>query len=127
MEDLQQVPTKSRRVLFLAVAAIQASLTFIMMMMVSGVIQCFRTCYKCCGVKCSVLDPVFYEDWFSFNIGLPALRAMTSDRYLNLTCTIRQGSQAPDMDLHTLDGVCTRLTDLQRAGRPLIINFGSCS
>ena len=35
--------------------------------------------------------------------------------------------RAPDADIVTLDGKCERLFSFQNHGRPLIVNFGSCT
>lgn len=113
--------------LLLALAAFKACLMFLMMLVAAGFVSCFRCAHRCCGIRCSKIDPVFYEDWFSFNLNLSTVRTMVRDNHADMCCALRTGSPAPDIQLVTLDGLGRRLSDFQTAGRPLVINFGSCS
>ncbi|KAH3728797.1 hypothetical protein DPMN_054759 [Dreissena polymorpha] len=113
--------------LLLVLAAFKACLMFLVMLIAAGFVSCFRCAHRCCGVRFNKIDPVLYEDWFSFNLNLSALRTMIRDNHADLCCSLRKGSLAPDLKLVTLEGLETRLSDFQTAGRPLVINFGSCS
>ena len=46
---------------------------------------------------------------------------------LQKNCTATKGTDAPNSPLLDLDGTPVQLADLMKPGRPLVINFGSCS
>lgn len=108
-------------------ATLKAILMFSLMVIMACVVSCFRCLHRCCGYRNNRISPTFYEDWFSFNLGWSALRTFIRDIHNDLICNLRAGSDAPNIELLTLDGVPRKLFDFQRNGRPLVINFGSCS
>lgn len=109
------------------VAATKAFFIFCMMLIIAGVVSCLRCIRTCCGYKCNRLDPVMYEDWFTFNLNCSALSTVTKEAYMDLTCSLKLGSTAPDISLVSLEGADTMLSDFQRGSKPLVVNFGSCS
>ena len=46
---------------------------------------------------------------------------------LALRQTAKLGNKAPDCKMKTLDGKTCNLLDIMKLGRPLILNFGSCT
>ena len=48
-------------------------------------------------------------------------------QYIHKSCPIKIGLKAPNIDILTLDNVKKKLLDFEKVGRPLVVNFGSCS
>ena len=48
-------------------------------------------------------------------------------RYIRYLCPLKIGLQAPNINVIGLDRIQKKLLDFQRAGRPLVVNFGSCT
>lgn len=109
------------------VAAILAFLMFCMMLLAAGFVSCLRCTQRCCGYKVNALPSMFYEDGFTFNITCTTLQIMYRDIYTNLSCYLKVGMPAPDLRLVSLDGISKTLFEFQKPGRPLVINFGSCT
>lgn len=108
-------------------ACLKGFLLFLMMILVTCVVKLLRLFDRCCGIRTSKINPVFYEEWFSLNLGLPALQSMVRDLHLDLKCTAAVGGVAPNLTVFTMEGKNKRLIDFIRPGRPLVVNFGSCS
>ncbi|KAK7497678.1 hypothetical protein BaRGS_00011073 [Batillaria attramentaria] len=60
-------------------------------------------------------------DWAG---GLPVIASHLTQ---NVFKAVRKGREALDVDLYTLDGASVKLFDFMKKGRPLVVNFGSCS
>lgn len=108
-------------------AALKAVFTFLMMAIMTCVIHCLRFLHRCCGVKTEKIDPVFYEDWFSINLGYQAFRTIFRDNRMDVACVNKVNSAAPNITVFSLENKELKLLDFQQSGRPLIVNFGSCS
>lgn len=65
----------------------------------------------------------FWQSWCSWKMLLVTVKLTLVD----LSRTARLGSPAPNCKLVTTDGKDSRLLDLARGNRPLVLNFGSCS
>ena len=61
------------------------------------------------------------------NLSHKAALDFLQSEYLHFLCPLKVGLQAPNIDVITLDGSNKKLLDFQRAGRPLVVNFGSCT
>ena len=116
-----------REAMLRVMAAILAMLMFCMLCVVAGGLSCLRGINRCCGCKLKKLDPIFYEDWFTFNVNSSTLRVTYRDVYSDLSCRLKVGVKAPNIQLNTLEGVKKTVFDFQKPNRPLVINFGSCS
>lgn len=106
---------------------VKAMFVFLMMAFMTALVHCLRLCHRCFGVKVSKIDPVFYEDWFSVNFGLQAFKTIFRDNRKNFECKLKESSDAVNISLFTMEQKQTCLFDFQNPGRPLIVNFGSCS
>jgi hypothetical protein len=109
------------------VAALKTVFIFLMMMIMTCVVHILRLIHRCCGFKFKKIDPTIYEDWFSINLGYQAFRTIFRDNRMDLACKNKVNSDAPNITLFSLENKEMKLFDLQKSGRPLIINFGSCS
>jgi hypothetical protein len=108
-------------------AVLKAIFVFLMMMIMTCVVHFLRLIHRCFGVKTEKIDPTFYEDWFSVNLGYQAFRTIFRDNRLDVACMNKVNSDAPNITLFSLENKEMKLLDFQKSGRPLIINFGSCS
>ena len=108
-------------------AAIATTLVVSMMSLISVTVSGFRLLNTLFGIRLQSLDPIFYEKWFSFNICLQTIQTVFRDNVQNLMCETKAGSTAPNICIQTLEGVEKMLLDLEHKGRPLVVNFGSCS
>ncbi|CAH1243407.1 DIO1 [Branchiostoma lanceolatum] len=69
------------------------------------------------------------EDYIDLIFTSSSLWTEWKERYLNeLQCETRVGGKAPDAPLLHMDGLTqARLVDFAKKGRPLVVNFGSCT
>jgi len=68
------------------------------------------------------------EDWKDSVFSLAYVKSFWKTRYLDLFKDAVLHGPAPNPDVITLEkGLKVQLLDFQKAGRPLIVNFGSCS
>ena len=67
------------------------------------------------------------RDAASLNIGYKTFFHILHEKYRHFVCPLKVGLQAPNINILTLDGVSMKILDFQRSGRPLVVNFGSCT
>ena len=92
------------------------------------VIQCFRLGDTILGLRCRYLDAHFYTNDFTLNLGLAALKVNIRDCLMDVMCsTNKVDMTAPNIVVKTLEKVDKVLLDFQKPGRPLVVNFGSCT
>ena len=48
-------------------------------------------------------------------------------QYLHTSCPLKVGMEPPNINILTIDGIQKKLLDFQNHGRPLVVNFGSCT
>lgn len=126
MEDIRRNAHANRA--DLVVGAIKGWVMFCLLCCMNMVVQSFRLCNRIFGLRCKQLDPVFYEDAFSFNICWAALKTIVRENQRDVSCTLNLvGKQAPNINVISMDKVEKKLLDFQKSGRPLVINFGSCT
>lgn len=109
------------------IATVKAILTFLTMVVMTSLVHLLRLLNRCFGIRTNKIDPVVYEDWFSVNLGTQAFQTMLRDIRRDIVCTTKVGELAPNISIFTLDRKEHSLLNFQNSGRPLIVNFGSCS
>lgn len=109
------------------IATVKAILTFLLMVVMTSIVKLLRLLDRCFGIRTEKVDPVFYEDWFSVNLGTRAFQTMLRDIRQDIVCTTRVGELAPNISIFTMDKSEHSLLNFQNSGRPLVVNFGSCS
>ena len=67
------------------------------------------------------------EDISNLNLSFKSFLQVVRERYLHTVCPLKVGLQAPNINILTLDGVKKKLLDFENKGRPLVVNFGSCT
>ena len=67
------------------------------------------------------------DDISKLNPSLKTYMVIIRERYLHIVCPLKVGLPAPNINIMTLDGVKKKLLDFQKKGRPLVVNFGSCT
>ena len=67
------------------------------------------------------------KDWAFALLSRHSLLQDTKMMYLDWFKTTRQGSRLVDVEVIQLDGTRTKLAEFHNEGRPLILNFGSCT
>ena len=70
---------------------------------------------------------MFFKEARLFNLSHKTLPTCFVLWYTHILCVLKVGSTAPNINLLALDGTRKKILDFQRAGRPLVVNFGSCS
>lgn len=85
-----------------------------------------------CGVLPSALVPKkmrtrMLKESMKLNVSLETLKVMWRVRYRKALCSLRTGMKAPDLEVLSLEKKRMKLLDFQKAGRMLVINFGSCT
>ena len=90
-------------------------------------VNCFRCCNRVFGVKSDRIWSIFYEDWFSWNFGFQTVRTCFRNVFLDTLCSLKIGHKAPNFDVVTFGNIEKKLLDFHKAGRPLVVNFGSCT
>ena len=70
---------------------------------------------------------LFLKEARFLNLSHKTLPATYFVCYTRILCTLKVGLPAPNINLLRLDGTRKKLLDFQRAGRPLVVNFGSCT
>ena len=68
-----------------------------------------------------------HPDYITSHMTWTGLAIIANFITLDLFKHARQGKQAPDVTLYTLEGAAVRLLSRARPGRPLVVNMGSCS
>lgn len=126
MENIRRNAHANRAVL--TVGAIKGWVIFCLLCCMNVVVQSFRLCNRIFGLRFKKLDPAFYEDGFSFNICWAALKTIVRDNQRDVSCALnRVGKQAPNINVVSMDKVEKQMLDFQKPGRPLVVNFGSCT
>ena len=69
----------------------------------------------------------FLKKGFGMGISYKTFLQMLRTKYRHLSCPITVGLKAPNINILTLENVKKKLLDFEKAGRPLVVNFGSCS
>ena len=112
----------------LCIGTLHGILRFCMMFSMNLVIQCFRLGDTILGLRCRYLDAHFYTNDFTLNLGLAALKVNIRDCLMDTMCsTNKVDMTAPNIVVKTLEKVDKVLLDFQKPGRPLVVNFGSCT
>ena len=63
----------------------------------------------------------------NLNISFKTVLQVVHTYYLRTLCPLKVGLPAPNINILTLDGVKKKLLDFEKKGRPLVVNFGSCT
>ena len=66
-------------------------------------------------------------DWIWTMCTYKGWESMCQNETCNYFKKVKLHSDAPNTTLHTLDGHECQLLDYMRPGRPLVLNFGSCT
>ena len=69
----------------------------------------------------------FLKKGFRVGVSYKSFLQMVWTQYLHLSCAISVGQKAPNINILTLQNVRKKLLDFEKVGRPLVVNFGSCS
>ena len=69
----------------------------------------------------------FLKKGFSPGVSYKTFLQLVWVRYLHLLCPLNVGLEAPNINILTLEKVGKKLLDFEKVGRPLVVNFGSCS
>ena len=69
----------------------------------------------------------FLKKGFGFGTSYNTFLFILHVKYRQLSCPITVGLKAPNINILTLEHVSKKLLDFGKAGRPLVVNFGSCS
>lgn len=64
---------------------------------------------------------------FSPGLSYKSFKEMLWLEYLHSSCPLKNGVKAPNINILTLENVKMKLLDFEKVGRPLVVNFGSCS
>lgn len=67
------------------------------------------------------------EDISNSNISFKSFLQVLRQNYLHFVCPLKVGLPAPNINILTLDGVKKKLLEFEKKGRPLVVNFGSCT
>ena len=67
------------------------------------------------------------RDWMGSLFSIRHFKQYSHSRILDLLMKVKLHGEAYDVDLHHLDGSPCKLSHFAKPGRPLVINFGSCS
>ena len=67
------------------------------------------------------------DDISKLNPSFKTYIVIIRERYLHIVCPLKVGLPAPNINILTLDGVKKKLLDFENKGRPLVVNFGSCT
>ena len=73
------------------------------------------------------LPEKFRKQNFDFGVSYKSFLMVLRFKYLHFSCPTAVGRKAPNINILTLDNVKKKLLDFEKAGRPLVVNFGSCS
>ena len=74
----------------------------------------------------SIQEEIF-DKGFSPNVTHKTFLETVRMQYPHFYCPIKVGGKAPNINIITLEKVTKKLLDCAREGRPLVVNFGSCS
>ena len=69
----------------------------------------------------------FPKKGFGFGVSYKTFLQLIWVQYIHRSCPANIGLKAPNINILTLEKVKKKLLDFEKAGRPLIVNFGSCS
>ena len=69
----------------------------------------------------------FLKKGFGTGVSYKTFLQLIWVQYIHRSCPANIGLKAPNINILTLDKVKKKLLDFEKAGRPLIVNFGSCS
>ena len=69
----------------------------------------------------------FLKKEFSVSITYKSFLMLLKVRYKRFLCPLKVGDRAPNINILTLQKMKKKLSDFQNKGRPLVLNFGSCS
>ena len=69
------------------------------------------------------------KDAPNLNIPYKTVLQIFCEKYLHISCPLKVGLQAPNINiiLYVLGEARKKLLNMQQAGRPLVVNFGSCT
>ena len=67
------------------------------------------------------------DDISKLNLSIKSYLTIIRERYLHIVCPLKVGLPAPNINILTLDGAKKKLLDFEKKGRPLVVNFGSCT
>ena len=116
--------TGSGRRLVAAILAVPATLIFYLTLAIASLISKILWHFP---ENALFKRSMFFKQARLFNISHKTLPTGFVLWYTHILCALKVGSTAPNINLLALDGTRKKILDFQRAGRPLVVNFGSCS
>ena len=69
----------------------------------------------------------FLDNKSPLNVTHKTFLQMLQVRYTRAMCNLKVGMRAPNINILTVDRIEKKLLDYEKEGRPLIVNFGSCT
>ena len=73
------------------------------------------------------VQKMYLRKGFTVPISHKTFLFLLLERYLRVSNCLKPGVRAPNINIFTFEKVNKKLLDFQKKGRPLVINFGSCS